>query len=945
MSTGGSKRAVAEIRFGEDRAGVAKVGGRSIHQYWSMLSPHFRDVFLAPQRRSDDGGVSWTWREPAEQQSLTAAELAGVRNRLERAKESFEENPVSPLMSEARGGGASSQEIIDQLMVRVKALAEGLAGKPDAALAEFVCRTETGVMVHSWGLNAAAKITYPDSQESAVSGIVLFGGKGSAGNDVVIDNARGLRVARTTTDEAGGFSFPKLAPGRYRVRVISGPGEFSNKGVSVTVERGETSRIELRSTADPEAPASEGEEGSAGQSPTDTSAPIAARKRRMWTWAILVAVLFLLGGGGWMWRSYFRSSKTDQQATQRISTLTPEKFSSGKTPPRSETPTHAGGVGAGLGAVVDRPGETQATATRRDTPAIDVPSLSSDPGGGTGSRSVSKIGTRVELSGINTSGASAKPLASSTNASRGAPKQSNTNQASMESPSGLVEQIPTGAEPDSRSENDKTASATIPKKEDDSRSLTGGAPAETLSGHLPAGAGGSMPESPAGSEAEKNPGMAVDAGLASDKTKSGSNKAAGLPVTDRVQKGGSSGEATATSSDGGVASASPGAQQISGQGPVVAVSVVEKPANRSRTPVVSGDGKSANPSENISSSPSSPGDSATLAGKPSNRKDPKAESKASAPASHAGSDSSTVSPMASSAAATNTPGKSESDENGKGETPATANEFSAASSSADVTAEGASDKTSASPSDQSMPEKTGRPSTASGVIQSKPLPPGMQIIGSVKLGEWSLRIGRDAIVPTLPLRDGEADQAETLRRKMSEEQKARLPATLKRPQLLTGFAFKFAVGAKPQPLLWSMASRSGLMFTAQENRAEVVWTLESALRESVFTLAYPNGAEVARIEFDRAGRATVAVKPELRAVFLLGAMYAEADRSVPGNTSRIAWQVVRGPLASTAWTYDSRWQEGAGCRLEVVLNGANPANTMIALVDPVSGWQLATELE
>ena len=48
MNEGGSRRAVAEIRFGEDRIGITKVGGRSIHQYWTLLGPHFRDVLLAP---------------------------------------------------------------------------------------------------------------------------------------------------------------------------------------------------------------------------------------------------------------------------------------------------------------------------------------------------------------------------------------------------------------------------------------------------------------------------------------------------------------------------------------------------------------------------------------------------------------------------------------------------------------------------------------------------------------------------------------------------------------------------------------------------------------------------------------------------------------------------------------------------------------------------------
>ena len=218
-------------------------------------------------------------------------------------------------------------------------------------------------------------------------------------------------------------------------------------------------------------------------------------------------------------------------------------------------------------------------------------------------------------------------------------------------------------------------------------------------------------------------------------------------------------------------------------------------------------------------------------------------------------------------------------------------------------------------------------------------------MGTVKLGEWSLRLGRDAIVPTLPLRDGEKDLTGTLRRKMIEEQMARLPATLRRPKLLGGFAFKFAAGAKVQPLRWLIEGGPGMTLVVRDNRAEIDWPLASAPREGLFALAYSDGTEVARVVVDRAGRATVAVRPELKAVLLFGALYAESDYSGNRDAPRVTWQVVRGPLASTAWTYDSRWLEGMGCRLEAVLNGANPAHTRIALIDQSSGWQLATELE
>lgn len=942
MSAGASKRAVAEIRFGEDRAGVSKVAGRSIHQYWSMLSPHFRDVFLAPQRRSDDGGVSWTWREPTEKTPLTATELAGVRSRLERAKESFEENPVSQLMSEARGGGASSQETIDQLTARVKTISEGLAGKPDAALSEFVCRTETGVMVHSWGLSAAAKIYYPDSLESGVGGIVLFGGKGSEGNDVVIENSKGLRVARTTTDEAGEFNFTKITPGRYRVRVISGPGEFSSKGVSVNVERGEMARVELRSTSDPEAPAAEGAESSADHSATDTSAPLAAKKRRSIAWIIAVAALFFLGGGVWVWRVYFRSANADTQSTQRISTLTPEDFSSKKTAAQSEAPTRvASEAGAGLGAVADGPGEEKSTASRREMPSVDAPALASRPEAAGGS--VSKIGTRVELSGVNSPGGAAvgsqKGLANPTRGASGAPSSNNAmTEALSDSAEAAVD-----SETETRGENSKTVNAAAVSLADAKRAPGGGGAAETLSGSMPTGSGVAQPDSPAGSDSEKKPGLGVATGLPADGKKTASSKGAGLSVADRG-KSDAAEEAIAGSAAGQATSLLSGEKPVSGQGPKAAVTVVEKPAKKSAAAASTGDGKAADPSTDNSAPDGAPGEQTGGAEKSKSGKSARSQDKTPNPKEDGSSDSATSSAAATTA--TSAEPSSTATDSGKSETPEAGKDNSSEqnNSAPSDAAKVESTPTSAVTAPTNAAKKPERAVPPLEVVPPKPLPMGMQVMGGVKLGDWWLRVGRDAIVPTVPVREGENDSVEVLRRKMLDEQRMRLPMTLRSPVLQGGFVFKFAAGVKVQPLRWSVVGAFEFATSVKENRAEVGWALDSVPRIARLSLAFADGTEVARVEFDDAGRATVAVRPELRVALWLGATYAEDDLRT-GGSARFAWQVVRGPLASSAWTYDSRWRDGTGCRLEAVMNGANPVRTRIALTDQTSGWALATELE
>ena len=373
MSEGKPRKAVAEIRFGQDRSGITKIGGRPIHQYWHHLSPHFRDVLLAPQRRSDDIGVSWTWKEPAGNKPLTAAELAGVRNRLTSANRMFLESPMSAVQGEDASGGLNAQKIVEQLGTGVKSLMGKLNGKNDTQLARFVCRTETGPMIHSWGVSTPAEPYYPENVECEISGFVLVSGKPSAGHEVVMENAKGASVARTRSDETGAFNFPKVFPGRYRIRVISDRVDFPLKGVTVTVERESITRLELRSSSNPadrqkeqssEAPVA----GAVLAAPPPTPAE---RKRRRKLVPILIMLTVLLAGGGiwaaWQWSNAGNSVPVvapSVAAAAPLRSREPEE----KNEPADVVPASGGlAGGAGWGALAG--GGTGAAAHRAAHPS------------------------------------------------------------------------------------------------------------------------------------------------------------------------------------------------------------------------------------------------------------------------------------------------------------------------------------------------------------------------------------------------------------------------------------------------------------------------------------------------------------------------------------------------------------------------------------------------
>lgn len=166
----GPRRAVAELHWDDGSDPVERVGGRSLHQYWPVLSPYFRDVLLPPLRRTDTNAVSWTWHEPEGARAATAAELRGLRSRLRREQELLAENlsraAVATGDAEAQRRGTS----IHGLDVAMRGVIERLVAGSDAELAGYVCRTELGLRLHSWGAPAPASVQYPDTRRPEEDG-------------------------------------------------------------------------------------------------------------------------------------------------------------------------------------------------------------------------------------------------------------------------------------------------------------------------------------------------------------------------------------------------------------------------------------------------------------------------------------------------------------------------------------------------------------------------------------------------------------------------------------------------------------------------------------------------------------------------------------------------------------------------------------------------------
>src|SRR5450432_2668790 len=157
MSRSVLRRSTAEVELGENPSGLSMIGNRPIHHSWHLFPAQFLNVLLAPQRRPDGSGVSWTWRESVDDQPLSAAELAGLREKLEVGNRAAAEHFGAVTDPTKSSVGRSPPDANQQVREALDGMVTKLIRKRDSALAGFVCRTETGLMLHSWGAPQPAR--------------------------------------------------------------------------------------------------------------------------------------------------------------------------------------------------------------------------------------------------------------------------------------------------------------------------------------------------------------------------------------------------------------------------------------------------------------------------------------------------------------------------------------------------------------------------------------------------------------------------------------------------------------------------------------------------------------------------------------------------------------------------------------------------------------------
>jgi hypothetical protein len=965
MSEGGSRRAVAEIRFGEDRSGIAKVGGRSIHQYWSLLGPHFRDVLLAPQRRSDDGGVAWTWREASDRKVLTAAELAGVRKRLERANESFAENPVNALMGGDRSG-TSSQVLVDQVAAKVKTMAESMAAKSDAALADFVCRTETGVMVHSWGVVSPAQVIYPDSLETGVGGVVMVGEKPSVGHEVVIENAQGLSVARMQSDESGEFHFSKIGPGRYRVRVVSGKVKFPAKGVMVTVERGTVARLELQSISNSndqgESAANEAPDTSEETSPGALNSP--KRRRGLWKVVVLLLAILLVGGSVWVWRMRAGIAGTEQSVAAHSSSMKPEEFAHDERKPNAASRSNSvSGDNDGLGVSVDGVGTPRPRPVEHSTNENQNHRI---PRNVTGERSSSTIGSKIEvLSGVSdaltpeenheedaTQSAAIDAAANQQSvpgiSGASSPERTNTlvqsqqpknvgaatgssrlgaNSQGDSAPSGTPESVAmNGQKPLASGKPDGKLPATTGLK----RSLP--RPAEDAVPVDAPPAGTEFPNDEISSSGPASGDVPQSENLATERTRASEPRAKGPAVkvsvvrkVESAEENADRKEATAEAKNGKPSSkntptkrnkASPGSRSSE------ALRGTTSASDSSATPPVEQSSVAdevAAPETKSVGEPSKP--EANAAGGLARADDPKnadatAVEAAKPPASAGGSERA----IASQRRSARVPNSSNN--------PTLVNDQNAPRTSAQ---ENASTEPETEEPEAVQSEGGNREMISKSELKT--------IAVKVQMSGWETRLVRDVIVPTLPVRTSEIDTSESMRKKLVADQKARLPDLLQRPLAMRGFTFELPLTPAKEIPYWDTQSGSGFaQKVVSKTGATVSWVGAKPPLGTVHVLRFSDGSEVVRITVNTDGGVSLKTADGIRGSFWLSV--AQPENEKVGLAPRFGWRVngvARKSEEPKSGEHDYR--------ISFPLESRETKQMEVALADRVTGWALVAMIQ
>jgi len=858
----GTRRAVAEVRWDNDPDMISWVGTRPVHQFWPMISSYFRELLLPPQRRPDENVVTWSWLEPSQPEPLILAEFRALRRRLESEQQLFVENltragagsgagglkgqvNVDQLTRAGAGsgaGGLKGQVNVDQLGAVMGQVVSRLVACSDADLATFLCRTEHGLRIHSWGAAKAANPRFPDSNGLEIAGRVMVGGKPGL-HDVILESGDGEHLAETPSDANGAFHFPKLVPGKYRLRARSTRGTFPPNGLAVVLNRTSVSNVIL---ADRDAPAA--------------TAPRSRRARRSASRATLSAVLgglaLLMAGGTWFW--FDRSPDT---ATSPFE---------GQVASAGEELTN-----------VARPDAKRASAA--------VAFVASD----SSARATPAVGGERDLVARATS---MTPVTALPVALRKSDQRDPLDAAPDLGEDHLSRQA--GLRPDATG-----------------LALNPGAASAQAVGITPS----SATSSPAAA-ASPNP-----AGHASA-------FAATLGASPAPGAGGALGAAAP-----GGASAHPAASPTG-------------------TPAPAADSPVSSPMASPSASPAPP--TASLSSRSETAQTPPPQPEADSQTKTALVTAESAEPVSPTKADTVT---AESSEAG-GKDPSSAAKATAKAKGEETTAPGNrtfhdSDETKED-APRALAERAGRERAASNPIEPAPPAPGSQAVRHftlnltrtvrVRLTSWRLQLLEDTILPTQPVRAGQAEAVSELRQRLLAEQQARLPAVLRESEVLNGVVLALPLEQAGESLAWRDHRGAVAANSKVENgRAEIVWTAENAPVEHPVRLMRANGDVIAEVRQEAVTRELVVrMVEDVRACLRWIVRAYAQENGLSGDASpRFSWRASTGGPVPPGW---EPGVEGAGAdhRLDLPIGGTmgSVAIHRYALFDRVSGWALVGEL-
>lgn len=974
------RRMVAEI---EGQAVNFRIGSRTIHQFWHLFSAHFRALLITPQRRPDSGNVAWSWREASESRPVTASELAEIRRRLTEANRllalTFSQRDRDV---DASGRGGATLE--RQVQEAVNEMIEELMAQREAALTRFICRTETGLMLHSWGASDAAEPQSLDAQNEAISGTVFAGEERLVGANVVLELAKGSSVAQTKTGSDGSFHFPNVPPGTYRVRVTERT-DFSPTGLAVTMDHEAITSLTLRRSTD-----------SAEISPAAKEKPRPWYQRREFYVPGLLLLLLLIGSCVW------RAARPAPKPVAAIKTSVGWQTATGKLAINDVNNTSRETRKISDEGTWTPPPETT-TKPKITTPLTQTPDKTSSALSPTLSRSPETA--RSSSSAAETEPTSTDPTVKTKlpGAPQEQPKPTDKSAAPAVKPTNSTKPADKGSPPS------ETTPDSAPDESDQSSAAENTAPPFSTSTAKNKNSPTTVPNAPSASPEESSATAAPGAGA--DESP---NAAAALVTSGKKsnQPAKVKNSATPYATPAAPAVIAPGAEAGAPANPMAAAapttdqtkaSPTKKPkaqtapAAASAAPAPSAAPTDTNQSAVVAdassdtsaspepTAPTTPEKSAAAAAarakkSPTGSKPPKTtpteKPAADNPPDDAAAPSAVSAQPEKKAPKPEVPTKNKPKSTAKPAADATASPETSDESTPDASPEQSAPEKPTPPSDRSKPSSNkpantdspepatdeNQPVETPSALSPAELTPAAPIthltvnplkeIRRVRATVSKPRLLHDTIIPTRPVTAAEEDAMEALRAKLLQEQNVRMPQLFRQPQLSQGFSFEYTPNSDEKKMAARWHNDAGAETegaTVNGNRAELSWSGTATVRNGSFILSYPNGRELAHVTIDEAGVPLVKRATGIQAWYWMGIERPAVGTASPSSaqpTGALEWRMRSGEPVPATWPQDNHWREGRGQQIAIPLglDDSMLGSYTIALADPLSDWAIVYQI-